>query len=485
MVADPAPGPRVRVPLELSVRQRLLAAGWSVESGPIARRTVDLYDTGDRRLAAAGAELTFSRRDGWLWRRDPSPHPKLGVREWSSPASASDSAVSTWSRAYRRGRPLARRATVCIQRRHHHVTAPKFEAPVVVVEERVDELRDGAARAVLRRVSVAAGEDDRDVGRVRAVFSPLALEGTQTLSVLRATAAHARRLEPPRPDAIAPRDLLMRSLVLSTIQWLYFDCEMAGPGTPDSIRKVRIAARRIRTDLQTFGVLLDPVWTGALRDRIGALTTRLGTVRDAEVLAGRLAELAALLPDGEREACLPLVDRAATHLSLARDALLGELAAAEYIELVDSVVAAVSEPRWADAADPVTDVAPLAARRWRRLRKYVSSLTETPTNEELHRVRVLAKRVRYAVEASIPAAGEAAARCAERIIVLQTVLGEHHDAAVTREWLQREAADGGPAAFAAGQLAALELGRLREATARWRDVWNLASRRRDWRWLRS
>src|SRR6202035_374769 len=106
----------------------------------------------------------------------------------------------------------------------------------------------------------------------------------------------------------APRDLLMRSLVLSTIQWLYFDSEMAGPGTPDSIRKVRIAARRIRTDLQTFGALLEPEWTGALRDRIGALTTRLGTVRDAEVLAGRLAELAALLPEEERPAALPIVD---------------------------------------------------------------------------------------------------------------------------------------------------------------------------------
>jgi CHAD domain-containing protein len=127
----------------------------------------------------------------------------------------------------------------------------------------------------------------------------------------------------------------------------------------------------------------------------------------------------------------------------------------------------------------------LAAKRWRRLRRYVGSLTDTPTNEELHEARILAKRVRYAVEATAPAAGAAASASAERIIALQTVLGEHHDAAVTREWLHRQASDGGADAFAAGQLAALELGRLRLASDRWRDAWRAASRRKDWKWLHS
>jgi CHAD domain-containing protein len=81
--------------------------------------------------------------------------------------------------------------------------------------------------------------------------------------------------------------------------------------------------------------------------------------------------------------------------------------------------------------------------------------------------------------------GEAAASSARRLADLQTVLGEHHDAAVTREWLQHQAIAAGDISFVAGQLAALELNRLRDAARRWPQAWAAASRKQDWRWLRS
>jgi CHAD domain-containing protein len=110
---------------------------------------------------------------------------------------------------------------------------------------------------------------------------------------------------------------------------------------------------------------------------------------------------------------------------------------------------------------------------------------ETPTDDQLHRVRILAKRARYAADACVPLAGELAAASAARLADLQTLLGEQHDAAVTREWLRGQAEATTSVAFAAGQLAALEVGRMRGASRRWRTVWEAASRKKDWRWLRS
>jgi hypothetical protein len=65
------------------------------------------------------------------------------------------------------------------------------------------------------------------------------------------------------------------------------------------------------------------------------------------------------------------------------------------------------------------------------------------------------------------------------------VLGDEHDAVVTREWLQRQALAGPDISFVAGQLAALELMNIGEARRLWPDVWAAASRKQDWQWLRS
>ena len=55
----------------------LTQAGYRVDSTAPTRSTRALFDTGDRRLAAGGGELSLDRRDGWRWRRDALGHPKL------------------------------------------------------------------------------------------------------------------------------------------------------------------------------------------------------------------------------------------------------------------------------------------------------------------------------------------------------------------------------------------------------------------------
>lgn len=476
---------RFPVPLELPVRRRLVDAGLAVHSASTTRTTVDLYDTGDRRLAAAGAELSLHRRHGWRWNRDPVGNPKLAPREWTAPLSATTDLVASWSRAYRRGRPLARRATVCIHRRGHEVSGAPLGRPMTLTEERVDEGVAGAWTPRLRRIVIPDSADGADATVVRELLHGASSPAVQTLAALRPALVRAPRLQPPDAAAHAPRELLVRSLMLSVMQWLYFDSELAGPGSPDALRKLRVALRRLRSDLQTFAVLVDREWAAALRERLGDLAGRLGTVRDAEVLLDRLTQLTAMLPEADRDSAAPLVDTAGMQLATARAELLHEISLDPYIDLLDAAITAVTQPHWSDRAHEVTSVTQLVAKRWQRLRRFVSTLDAAPADEDLHRVRLLAKRVRYAADASVPAVGEPAAASAGAIAVVQTVLGEHHDAAVTRAWLRRQALASADVAFVAGQFAALELHRLRDAGERWPAAWDSASRRKDWRWLRS
>lgn len=466
------------------MRRSLTAAGYTVRTGPVTQRVLDLFDTGDRRLAAAGAELSLSQRDGWCWRRDNLGNPKLPVREWSAPAEGATQVVADWSRAYRRGRPLAARARVCVQRRAYVVSRAGLAESLTITEERVDDGGAGAWTPRLRRLTLAGGDGDDGGRAVRDLFADVALAESPTLAALRPALVRAPRLRLPRAGATGPRDLFSRSVTLAMTQWLYFDCELTGAGSPDALRKLRVAMRRLRSDLQTFAPLLDAQWATELRDRLGGLAAQLGTVRDAEVLSARLVELAALLTEVDRAAAVPLLDTAASQLAMTRAELLEQLAGDDYLALIESVLTAVTQPRWADAAGEVPSVTAMAARRWRRLRAYVASVGETPSDEQLHRVRILAKRVRYAADACVPVAGDAAAASAARVADLQTVLGEQHDAVVTREWLRRQADAAAGVAFAAGQLAALDVRTMHGSSRRWRKAWDAASKKKDWRWLR-
>jgi CHAD domain-containing protein len=463
------------------VPRLLTQAGYRVDSTASTRSTRALFDTGDRRLAAGGGELSLNRRDGWRWRRDTLGHPKLLAREWTAPPGTPRAQLLEWTRAYRRGRPIATRATVIVHSRRHRVSGATSDGHVTLVEERLDEQTPSGVRARTRHVDVidASGDAAAALTTLRAA----AVDDETTLDLLRPAMVRAPRIKLPPGDRTSARDLFTRSTTLSVIQWLYYDCELPA-GSADALRKVRVALRRLRSDLQTFAPMLDRRWADDLRTELGELGTRLGTVRDGEARAERLAGLVALLPDAERPLALPLLDMAATQFAAARAELLDELSRPPYQRVLEHVVAAVAAPRWLVDDDdwPATR---LARRPWRRLRSYVGANGDAPGDEQLHRIRILAKRARYAADMCVPAAGAPAARFAGQLAVLQTVLGEHHDAVVTREWLQRQSEAIAGVSFIAGELAALELLRVRDVDKRWREAWATAARPESWRWLHS
>jgi CHAD domain-containing protein len=108
----------------------------------------------------------------------------------------------------------------------------------------------------------------------------------------------------------------------------------------------------------------------------------------------------------------------------------------------------------------------------------VEALGDQPTDEELHAVRIRAKRARYAAEAAAPVLGKHTRAEAAAAAKLQDVLGEQRDAVVAERWLRAQVRTSRsvPTAFAAGELAGLERAAATRARKRWRKAWKKLSR---------
>ncbi len=209
-------------------------------------------------------------------------------------------------------------------------------------------------------------------------------------------------------------------------------------------------------------------------------------MRDADVLLQRLGEAVDGLDGSDQEAGRLLLDRVEADRKPHLAALHEALDSRRYLDLTQALVdLAVTPPIVEEPDRPAREAYPeLASRPWEHLSKRVSALGKHPTDAELHRVRILAKRARYAAEAAsavIPAAG----RHAEAIAGLQGVLGDHQDAVVAQQWLRDSIASDAtaPEAFVAGLLVRDEQALAGKYRRRWPDAWAEADRKKLSAWL--
>lgn len=234
---------------------------------------------------------------------------------------------------------------------------------------------------------------------------------------------------------------------------------------PEDVHQARVGIRRMRCALRTYRPVFDRLWARSVRNAAVLFAYPLGRVRDADVVLDRetvlLEDLSLTAPDvlasfekirDARRAHLVLVlqsDQAEQTLALMKDA--------------------VRRPRLiAGRGTTTADLLPSAQSTWRRVRKSVRRLSDTPSDEALHRVRILTKRARYAAEVLRPVVGEDAKAFCNAAAQLQDVLGELQDAAVARAWLLE--LEGSPGA---ARLADAELERAGVARAAWPERWEL------------
>jgi len=509
---------KVRLPEEVQL-PRLAGDGWTATADEPAQLEADYYDTPDLRLLRWG--VTLRRRAGGS---DAGWHLKVPVAgedgavrdEVRMPLGAGQAgqvpdALAAVVRAFVRSARLERVATMRTTRQT--VTVRDAEGPLAeVADDRVQVERDGTVIAEFREVEVEALGDsgERTDAALTAIVDRLVDVGGTPHARGKLSSSLAPD-GPGDPDVVVPpevgphdraRDAVVRALA-GHVQDLMLADVAARRGMPDAVHKLRVAARRLRSLLRAFGPVLDEQWARGLRDELGWATDGMGGARDTEVLRQRLDEHAEQLTAEDRDGAVRgIAAWVDARLAAASEAALETMRTERYLRLLDALVDAAREPRFAGtapdadagakaetAADPDgearTVLAGLAKRPVRKLLKSVSKLGPESTAQEWHRARIRAKRARYAVDAVVPVMGKGTARRAAALEHITDVLGELQDATVAQATLRELAAErgaDGPEGFALGQLAAIEAGREDAARATFWDDWKGV--RRDIRWKR-
>lgn len=390
--------------------------------------------------------------------------------------------------AYIRRAPLGPVATLSTVRQRVRLldTAGRLVAEVVLDDVSVvDGLRVTRRH---RQLEIELGEaaDDRVLSLVQDRLRSAGAGLPETISKLALALGDRLPLEPeivvPKVSADARAAEVVRAAVADSILALFqHDPGVRLGDDPEDVHRARVATRRLRSQLRTFRALLEPAWTDSIRGELGWIAAGLGTTRDRQVMAARLRQLEPQLPREARSQAETLAGALTNEAEEARALLVLDMRSPRYVDLLERLVQAAREPRLGPeaAAAPGAVTIPLARKDWRQLRKAVRATGKQPEPAELHRVRILSKRIRYAAEAVSPIAGRRAVRLARAAAKLQTVLGEHQDSVTLQGWLA--SGDLRIRGFAAGAAWAMERESALAARTRWRSVWkSLKKRGRRW-----
>lgn len=281
-------------------------------------------------------------------------------------------------------------------------------------------------------------------------------------------------------------DLVTSALVDSVERVITGDRVAREGRDAEGVHQMRVGLRRIRSVLHIYAGAVDKDWAEALRADISPVMRALGAVRDVDVMRARMVATLAALDDSDRALGgeHDLLARLDSDYQRHRARLLGVLGG-DYVAFVDRLVAAAAAPKFtASAARIAADFAPSRVKkRWRELDEQVDALGDHPSDDALHELRIATKRVRYAVEAIVPAVRDAEP-LAERLASLQDCLGDLHDSAVAAQWLRSQVASAaGPEGYLLGLLVAREAEHRRQLRAQWPDLWNKADKKKLRSWM--
>jgi CHAD domain-containing protein len=472
--------------------------GLRVRAEAPLRTTTTYHDTADLRLARAGASLRFRTGQGWTLKLPGGERGGILRRPelvFDGPPEDVPTAAANLVRGIIRTAPLERVVRLRTVRRRSLVDAEDGTELLEVDDDEVSILGPGNRIAGrFRELEVELREATPDdvvdavVGLLRAAGAG---EPDPTSKYLRALGS--RGSQPP--DLVLERigkkataaEVIRAALAGSVLHLLAADPMVRLDEDVEGVHQMRVASRRLRSHLRTFRAFTEPAWNASLREELGWLGRILGANRDADVLLERLRDLTARAHEHTN------ADRLIQALEAERDAahavVLEALGSDRYPPLLDRLVEAARSPALTpDAEGPAAALLTPVQAQWASLRGRVRSAARPPTDEQLHRVRIHAKRTRYAAESLLPVARKDARRFAAAAADLQDVLGEQHDAIVMRGWLRAQATERSAdraTAFVAGELAGLEQVRAEAARERWRGRYRRlrASKEPD-RWLK-
>lgn len=203
----------------------------------------------------------------------------------------------------------------------------------------------------------------------------------------------------------------------------------------EDVHHGRVAARRLRSMLKTFGPLFEPRRARLYRVDLRSFARSLAGVREADV---RRELLLALLGDAEG---IDLGERRQLEVLLedlcieARESMRRHLREPGWMALRRALERhAASDGLFLGRDADLGRVMRLAKRSWRRPVRLLEG--HPATAAELHELRLALKHIRYALEPLADVAPRPTARLVRRLRAAQDRIGEHRDTLLAGHWVR-------------------------------------------------
>jgi CHAD domain-containing protein len=197
-------------------------------------------------------------------------------------------------------------------------------------------------------------------------------------------------------------------------------------GDARGVHQARVASRRLREAVPVLTAGVKGTKAGKARGKIRRLTRALGTVRELDVTVHVLDELAA-------KATLPrhALEQVRAHVVAERDERrtvmlkrLGQIKLDKLDRRLVSVTEALNE---ADSEEWRNALGSRLVKRAKALAASMSNAGHMYSPDQLHRVRIAAKKLRYAMELAAEAGSKGAAAPVRLLKRAQDTLGRLHD----------------------------------------------------------
>lgn len=214
---------------------------------------------------------------------------------------------------------------------------------------------------------------------------------------------------------------------------------------PEAVHDMRVATRRMRAALRVFQHGFPKALRAYLRGELAWLARRLGAVRDLDVQLAALDRFCSDPGGPERAALAPYRAHLEGRRRQRHRSLLAALRSSRYLRLLAEIEAfTLADSRLLTrsrrAQEPVAKAGRKAIRKtFRRLLEHGDAIGVAPTAEELHALRIRAKRARYLLEFLRDLVDRPGRRLVKRLVELQDQLGAHQDSIVGVQAVRRYA----------------------------------------------
>jgi CHAD domain-containing protein len=457
------------------------------------------FDTADLRLARHGAELRHRAGElgaqAWTLKLaigSNDPESERTEIHFDDPTRDPPSAARSLVRAIVRREPLAAVATLRTRRRPTRLLVDG-SAVAEMEDDEVSVLEQRRIVSRFRELEIVPLADDVDLAalgdQLIAAGASVAEPIPKVVRALgsKATAPPDAAAVPIAADATLS-DVLRATLSDALARIVRFDPVARLGDEPEGVHQLRVGFRRLHSDLRTLADAVDPEWRARVAPQLSAVVSALGQARDLDVLLGGFRRD---VEGGEAARLAPLFSDLEQRRGEARSNLRLVLDGDAYVELLDDLVAAVARPPVGESGAARASVAlpALTLGAWDRLARRADRLDADSPVADFHRVRIAAKRARYAVDLAariLPGrTGAGAGRLAARIAELQDQLGALQDAAVAESAIRSSVTGsrmGVAFAFEAGRLVERARRRADEAREAFLETWPEVRRKRWRKW---